>query len=137
VTAAVELVARLRARGVALEADPPNLVVSPAGAVTPAEVRALKRHKAEVLALLSAPARPWVDVAPAVIRETLGADPAEHDVALLRFDVVIAVRQLEAEIITGIIGLRPLLVHGRPLADWLDLADVARLLRLWTERPHA
>jgi hypothetical protein len=28
-------------------------------------------------------------------------------------------------------------VAGRPLGDWLDLADVARLLRLWGDRGRA
>jgi hypothetical protein len=135
-TVALELIARLRDRGITLEPDGGTLVVRPAAAVRPDEIEALKHNKAEVLALLSGPARVWVDLAPATIREVLGSEPAEHDVAMLRFDVVIAVRQLEAEIVTGTIGLRPLLVHGRPLGDWLDLADVARLLRLWTEGPQ-
>jgi hypothetical protein len=44
-TAAAELVARLRARGVTLEAEPPDLVVRPADAVTADEVESLRRHK--------------------------------------------------------------------------------------------
>ena len=53
-TAVVELVAQLRARGVTLEPDGPTLVVRPAAAVRPEEIAALRQHKAEVLALLRA-----------------------------------------------------------------------------------
>ncbi len=52
-TPAVELVARLRARGVTLEPDGPTLVVRPATAVRPDEIDALRKLKAEVLALLA------------------------------------------------------------------------------------
>jgi hypothetical protein len=134
-TAAVELVARLRARGVTLEPDGPTLVVRSATAVPPDEVEALRRHKAEVLALLRAAWPPWVDLNPHAVREALGARPSKDTVASLRRDVLAAVRQLEAEITSGIVGPRQLLVRGRPLGDWLDLAAVARLLREWSARP--
>jgi hypothetical protein len=63
---ALELVARLRARGVALEPDGSTLVIRPAAAVQPDEVEALRQHKVEVLALLRRPnaptyAHPWPD----------------------------------------------------------------------------
>ena len=51
-TAVVELVAQLRARGVIREPDGPTLVVRPVSAVRPEEIAALRQHKAEVLALL-------------------------------------------------------------------------------------
>jgi TubC N-terminal docking domain len=54
---AVELVTRLRARGIALEPDGGTLVVRPAEAVQPEEVEALKSAKAEVLALLASESR--------------------------------------------------------------------------------
>jgi hypothetical protein len=56
VTAAVELVARLRARGVALEPEGTALVIRPASAVRPDEVEALRHLKAEIMTLLTAPA---------------------------------------------------------------------------------
>jgi hypothetical protein len=59
-TTVVELVARLRARGVTLEPDGPTLVVRPVSAVHPDEVAALRQHKAEVLALLRTVDRPRV-----------------------------------------------------------------------------
>ncbi len=43
----------------------------------------------------------------------------------------------EGAIVPGAIGARPLVVCGRPLGDWLDLGDVARLLHLWHESPRA
>lgn len=130
------LVAELRARGVELRAVGDRLRYKPASALTPADVEVLRKHKEAVIALLRRSAQPWVDLSPGAVREALGAEPDEHDVAMLRFDVVVAVRQLEAEITSDIIRSRPLLVRGRPLGDWLALDDVARLLRLWTERPQ-
>jgi hypothetical protein len=92
--------------------------------------------KAAVLAL-SAPSRAWVDLAPAAVREAFGTDPDEHQLASLRFDVLAALCRLEAEITMGRIGPAPVVVRGRPLGDWLDLADVARLLRTWRRSPRA
>src|SRR5262245_18105541 len=51
-TAAVELVARLRARGVILTPDGPTVVVRPARAVRAGEAEAQRRHKQEWLAHL-------------------------------------------------------------------------------------
>ncbi|MGH8696029.1 MAG: hypothetical protein ACREVS_06105 [Burkholderiales bacterium] len=68
------------------------------------------------------------------LREVLGPDAVDpHAVACIRFDVLAAVREIEAGIETGVLPRRRL-VRGRPLADWLDLADVARLLRAWRDR---
>ena len=52
------LVDTLRARGVILEPRGDKLRVTPASAVTPAEVEALRAHKAEVLRLLTGSPRP-------------------------------------------------------------------------------
>lgn len=45
-----------------------------------------------------------------------------------------ALAQAEAEIHSGQIGAGPILVRGCPLADWLPLEEVARLLRGTVER---
>ena len=93
-----------------------------------------------------ATAHPWPDslsLDPITVCEVLtGCDPEPwrrakhehpvpdpHDLAILRFDVAEAVAQLEAELRAGAVEPRVRLVRGRPLADWLDLDDVARLLR--------
>jgi hypothetical protein len=47
----------------------------------------------------------------------------------LHGEVWAAVCALEWEIGTGLVSRKPRLVGGRPLADWLTLDDVARLLR--------
>jgi hypothetical protein len=52
-TAAVELLATLRARGVVVEPRGDRLRVRPASVVAPEELDALRRHKAELLALLT------------------------------------------------------------------------------------
>jgi TubC N-terminal docking domain len=133
------LVTHLQARGVTLEPRGDRLRVRPVGLVTPAEVEALKRHKAEVLALLAEASRPrpaappsLMTLDPTTVREFLGDHPDPHDLAMLRVDVAEAVARLEAGIRAGHIPTRQL-VRGRPLADWLDLAEVARLLRLGAE----
>src|SRR5215467_9636034 len=52
---AVELLVSLRARGVAVESLGARLRVRPASGVAPEELEALRRHKAELLALLAPP----------------------------------------------------------------------------------
>ena len=128
-TSAVELVAKLRARGIALERDGGTLVVRPADAVRPEEIEALMQHKAAVLALLRFSSPPRIALNLVVMYEAIGPDPDEHSVARLQSDVLNAVQQLELEIATSSIAPRPLLVRGRPLGDWLDLSELARLLR--------
>jgi hypothetical protein len=125
-TVVAVLVQALRARGVTLRVDGGRLKVRPASAVTPDEVEALKRHKAEVLALL-APAQD-ITLDPKTVAQVPGPDADDHAVACLRFDVQAAVREVDAGIRSGVLPPRRL-VHGRPLADFLDLNDVARLLR--------
>lgn len=81
------------------------------------------------------PPRAWVDLNPETVREVLGQAPDPHTLACLRFDVLAAFLQLEAEVVSGEIGQRALMVRGLPLGLWLDLADVARLLREGKARP--
>jgi hypothetical protein len=51
------------------------------------------------------------------------------EVTRLHTEVVAAVCALEWEITSGTLKREPRFVRGRPLGDWLDLADLARLLR--------
>jgi hypothetical protein len=134
VTAAVALVARLRARGVELVPAGDRLRFRPADALTPAELATLRELKREVLTLLTAPPPflPLLD--PDAVRDMLGERPSPHAVAMLAWDVKDALDGLEAEIASGHVAPGIRLVHGRPLADWLDLGDVARLLRAWRDR---
>jgi hypothetical protein len=137
VTTVAALVADLRARGVRLEPRGAGLAVRPVAALTPAELEALRRHKPEVLALLTAPTPTLPRLNPHTVREALGARPAPHAVACVAWNVMDAVRQLEAEIASGVIEQRARRVAGRPLGDWLGLDDVARLLRAWGERSRS
>lgn len=98
--------------------------VNPVPASTPSQ-------EAEALALL-APAR-TLRLDPETVREVLGPKPELHDIACIRFDVLATVRRLETEIQNGVIPPGVRLVRGRPLADWLDLDEVARLLRAWRD----
>lgn len=143
-TSAAALVSALRARGVELRPDGDRLRVRPAEALAPDELAALRARKAEVLRVLarvpppppSPEAAPWRQPALCMetVREVLGADSAdEHAVACVRFDVLAAVTRYEAGVRCGALPPR-LLIRGRPLADWLDLADVARLLVMGGER---
>jgi TubC N-terminal docking domain len=129
------LVAELRARGVTLLPDGEALKVRPVSKLIPGELEALRQHKAEVLALLAPERRPqWLRLDPMTLREVLGDRPDPQDVAMLRFDVLDAVSQLKAEIKAGAVAPRLRLVRGHPLCDWLDLAEVAQLLRLFAQR---
>lgn len=82
----------------------------------------------------SAAARGAPALDPVTVHEVLGSRPDPHELACLHFDVLAAVRRLEEEIATGSVMPGVRLVRGRPLADWLDLADVARLLRTGAPR---
>jgi hypothetical protein len=140
------LVAELRARGVTLRPDGELLKVRPISKVSPEELEALRQHKAEVLAILTTPPVP-LRLDPVTVCEVLFAcdpdpgrrlahrhpTPDPHDLAILRLDVAGAVARLEAGIRVGQLPPRQL-VRGRPLADWLDLAEVARLLRMGAQR---
>jgi hypothetical protein len=69
---AAQLVATLQARGVELVPVGSRLRFRPGEAVTPEEREALRRYKAEVLALLSRPPSPWPDVLPELGRKVVG-----------------------------------------------------------------
>src|SRR2546425_68077 len=75
-----------------------------------------------------APTLEAVSLDTTTVREVLGAKPDPHDVAIIRFEVLAAIEKYEAGIRTGALPPR-LVVRGRPLADWLDLGHLARLLR--------
>lgn len=153
------LVAELQARGVILRPDGAVLKVRPVSLVSEEELETLRRHKAEVMGLLTGappdttgevrltkPAltppdvavmkllvRHPITLAGATVREELGPTPDQTDLAIVTFEVMAAVVKLEAGITTGRVLPRQL-IRGRPLADWLDLDEVARLLRTWTKR---
>lgn len=128
---AAALVERLQARGVILKPEGANLRIRPFSLLTPAEIAALRELKPEVLRLLTSPA---VRLDAQTTAEVLGPDPAPADLAAARREVSEAVDVLTADIAAGVVASRLLLVRGRPLADWLDLAEVAALLRAWRDR---
>jgi hypothetical protein len=72
---------------------------------------------------------PSVLLNPRTVKEALGAQPDPHDLACLRFDVLAAIHQLEAEIKAGTFAPLPLLVCGIPLGLWVDLTLVAAWLK--------
>ena len=140
---AVSLLESLRARGVHLRAVGDRIRYKPVSALSTADLDALRQHKAEVLRLLS-PAAPgmwerspgrWsiivggavLDLDQATVAEALGPDADEHSIAMLKFDIGETVAHYQAGVLAGELPPR-LLVRGRPLADWLSLADLARLL---------
>ena len=127
------LVEALRARGVQLVTDGRRIGITPAQSVTPEERAALRRHKGEILALLGAPPElPRLD--PETVREVLGERPDPNVVVGVSWHVLDTLRALEAEIVSGCIAPGRRLVYGRPLGDWLNLDDIARLLRVRRER---
>jgi len=75
------------------------------------------------------PRRPALALDAVTVRDALGPRPDPHQLAMLTFDVLAALSYLEAEIRTGQLGRSPLLVRGRPLADYLPLDTIARLIR--------
>jgi len=124
---AVALLAEARAAGLRLQVAGDNLIVRGPKEAEPIVHRLRAAKPAVIQALTAPPTTPRLDTE--TVREVLGPDAADpHAVACLRFDVLAAVRQLEAGIASGVLPPRRL-VHGRPLADWLSLDDVVRLLR--------
>jgi hypothetical protein len=77
---------------------------------------------------------PVVRLDPTTVREVLGRQPDPQALASLQLDVLQEVARLEAEIASGRLASRPLLVRGRPLGDWLPLDEVARLLLMGKDR---
>jgi hypothetical protein len=67
------------------------------------------------------------------VREVLGRGPKPEAVLAIRREVAKAVAIVEASIVIDVAPAR-LVVQGRPLADWLLLDEIARLLRLWGSR---
>jgi hypothetical protein len=127
---AVDLLTEVLALGVSVIPTARGTIrVRPVERLTPELLDRLRDHKQQILAILQGPPRTWVDLDASTVREALGPDPDAHAIAVLQFDVLAAVRQLEVEIQTGALASNPRLVRGRPLADWLDLDDIARLLR--------
>ena len=102
----------------------------------PEEIEALRARKAEVLALVRPPSRTWVTLAPAAVHGVVDATPTDHDLAILRFDLLAAMCRLDAEIATGAVRATPMVVRGPALPDWLDLGEVARLFRCARQRPR-
>jgi hypothetical protein len=129
---AVDLITRLRARGVALEPDGQTLVVRPAHALQPNEVEALRRHKAEVLAFL---ARPPLALDETTLRDVLGPHHGGRAVAEIRNELTAALDEIERGMVTGDLPPRRV-VRGRPLVDWLTIDGVAALLSAWDQSPH-
>lgn len=123
---AVELVATLQARGVELVPAGDRLRFRPGEAVTPEERDALRRHKAEVLRLLTVPEPLPLD--PVTLRAVLGARPEPAAVTALQTEVLAAIQQYRVEVATGVLGPGVLTVRSRPLSDYLALDTVARLL---------
>jgi hypothetical protein len=77
---------------------------------------------------------PTLSLDPATVREVLGPDADDpHAVACLRFDVLVVVRAIEAGIRSGVLPPRRL-VHGKPLADWLGMDQLAQLMGAWDMR---
>ncbi|MBI3104106.1 MAG: hypothetical protein HYY95_00675 [Candidatus Rokubacteria bacterium] len=129
-TAAAELVQSLRRRGVILEPMGDRLRVRPASRVSPDELEALRRAKPAVLDLLRT--EHALSVPPPdseTVREVLGPDPAPADLDTLHHELAGALWELRDRQAGRQPWGGPLLVRGRPLADWLPLEEVARILR--------
>lgn len=125
---ALDLLATLRARGVKLIAAGDRLRWHPREALTPGEVEQLRACKPEVLqALAHVQPRPPA-LAVSTVIETLGPHPTPGQLKALGVEVAAALGRFQSEIRSGQLGSAPLLVRGRPLADYLPLETVARLL---------
>jgi len=132
VSTAAMLLAELRERRIELRAVGDKLRYQPAEQVTPADRERLRSHKSELLALLTAAESQSATVVldGTTVHAVLGPAPGLEAVQAVRREVATALAGLEAAIGTGKTPPR-LLIRGHPLADWLSLDEVARLLRLW------
>ena len=132
------LLAEASAAGLRLEVAGDAIVVRGPKSAEPI-VHRLREAKPAVLALLRSPRPPVLlqrapALDPATVREVLGHHYNEHDLGILRLDLLAALRLIELEIENGVINERVRMIRGRPLGDWLDLDEVARLLRLGGRR---
>lgn len=73
-------------------------------------------------------AAPSLRLDPLTVRELLGDRPDPDGLRALLAEVAEALVRLQEEIRSGQLAPSPLLVRGRPVADWLPLEEVARLL---------
>jgi hypothetical protein len=132
VSAAAALLAELRERRVELEADGHRLRYRPAGRLTPDGLERLRLHKNELLALLTTAESKSATVVldGATVRAVLGRTPSLEELEAVRREVATAIAVVETAIAAGTLPPRQL-VCGHPLAAWLPLDEVARLLRGW------
>jgi hypothetical protein len=65
---------------------------------------------------------------PITLRAVLGHRPEPAAVQALEAEVRAAIQQYRVEVATGVLGHGVLLVRGLPLADWLDLDTLGRLI---------
>jgi hypothetical protein len=79
----------------------------------------------EVLRFLTAPA---LALDSRTLLEVLGGSPDPTAVATLQGEVLGVIGHFQSEVATGVLGSGVLLVRGRPVADFLDLDTLARLL---------
>jgi hypothetical protein len=70
-----------------------------------------------------------VSLDPITLPAVLGPRPDPAAKAALEAELRQAIAQYRVEVATGVLGRGVLLVRGRPLADYLSLDDVARLIR--------
>jgi hypothetical protein len=126
------LLAELRERRIELKAVGDKLRYQPAEHVTPADRERLRSHKSELLALLTTAASKSATVVldGTTVRAVLGPAPVLEAVQAVRREVATTIAVVEAAIGIGKTPPR-LLIRGHPLADWLSLDEVARLLRVW------
>ena len=67
---------------------------------------------------------------PLTIREALGENPTPEALQALLAEVQAALAHLSTEVRLGRFDGAPVRVRGRPVADWLDVPSLARLLRI-------
>jgi hypothetical protein len=91
--------------------------VHPASGLTAEAREAVRRHTTDVFTLDRR-----------TLLEVLGGSPDPTAVAALHGEVLAVLGQFQSEVATGGRGSGVLLVRGRPVADFLDLDTLARLL---------